>query len=251
MFLYGKNSVAERLKINPGSIRKIYLRDNLRDPELAGIVRASGIPFDFAGEKEINRFAGTERRQAIAAEVDDYRYTPYLELMQNGQYPRRTLLFLDRVSDPQNLGAVIRTAACFGGFAIVLPRHEACGVTETVLHVAAGGENYVPVAIVTNLSRALREAKKGGFWTAGAVTGGGSVVSRTDLPFPLCLVIGSEGSGIRYGVGKQLDLIVTLPMEGAALSFNAAAAAAIFCYEITRQRAGRETSNGNRGAGNE
>lgn len=239
MFLYGKNSVVERLKGNPGSIRKIYLRDNLRDPELTGMVRDSGIPVEFTGEKEMNRIRQTERRQVIMAEVEDYHYTPYPELLQNGNRPGHTLLFLDRVSDPQNLGAVIRTAACFGGFAVILPRHEACGVTETVLHVASGGENYVPVSMVTNLSLALREARKSGFWAAGAVAAGGTSLFKAELPFPLCLIIGSEGTGIRYGLDKHLDLKLTLPMEGAALSLNAATAAAIFCYEITRQRAGR------------
>ncbi|MFH1038116.1 MAG: 23S rRNA (guanosine(2251)-2'-O)-methyltransferase RlmB [PVC group bacterium] len=239
MFLYGKNSVIERLKANPGSIKKIYLRDNLQDPELTGTVQASGIPVEFTGEKEMNRIRRTERRQVIAAEVEDYRYTPYPELVRNGKYPGYTLLFLDRISDPQNLGSIIRTAACFGGFAVVLPRHESCGVTETVLHVASGGENYVPAAMVTNLSRALREAKENGFWAAGAVPAGGTSLFKADLPFPLCLVIGSEGTGIRYGLDKHLDAKITLPMEGASLSFNASTAAAIFCYEIVRQRAGQ------------
>jgi 23S rRNA (guanosine2251-2'-O)-methyltransferase len=146
-----------------------------------------------------------------------------------------SLIFLDSISDPQNLGSIIRTAACFGDFAVVLPKHGACEVNDTVLHVASGGENFVPVAMVTNLSSALIQAKEAGYWTVGTVVEGGEVLHKVSLPFPLCLVLGSEGRGIRQGLHNQLDIKVNLPMK-AQLSFNVAVSCAIFCYEISRQK---------------
>jgi tRNA G18 (ribose-2'-O)-methylase SpoU len=104
------------------------------------------------------------------------------------------------------------------------------------LHVASGGENFVPVSLVTNLATALREAKEAGYWAVGTVVEGGENINKAALPFPLCLVMGSEGKGIRYGIQKQLDLKVSLPMKGAQLSFNVAMACAIFAHEISKQR---------------
>ena len=135
---------------------------------------------------------------------------------------------LDSLNDPHNLGSIIRIAACFDGFAIVIPEHGSCEVNETVIHVASGGENFVPVSIVTNLSTALIQAKKAGYWAVGTVVDEGQDMTRTSLPFPLCLVLGAEGKGIRYGIQKHLDMKISLPMKGAQLSFNVAMACAIF-----------------------
>ncbi|MEF9426516.1 MAG: hypothetical protein L0956_04845 [Candidatus Mariimomonas ferrooxydans] len=109
-------------------------------------------------------------------------------------------------------------------------------MNETVIHVASGGEKFVPVSMVTNLVNALREAKDKGYWAAGAVVEGGQDINKVSLPFPLCLVLGAEGKGIRYGIQKHLDLKITLPMRGAQLSFNVAMASAIFAHEIAKQR---------------
>jgi 23S rRNA (guanosine2251-2'-O)-methyltransferase len=130
----------------------------------------------------------------------------------------------------------MRIAACFCGFALVIPRHSSCEVNETVIHVASGGENYVPVSQVTNLTTALREAKKTGYWAVGTVIEGGDDVNTVSLPFPLCLLLGSEGKGIRPGLQNLLDLKVSLPMKGAQLSLNVAMACAVFAHEIARQR---------------
>jgi len=148
-----------------------------------------------------------------------------------------TLIFLDRLNDPQNLGVIIRTAACFGRFAVVIPKFNACEVTEAVLHVASGGENFVPVSMVSNISSAVLKAKKSEYWIMGAVLSEDAQdIDKVSMPFPLGLVMGSEGEGIRYGIDKQLDIKVRIPMKGAPLSFNVAMACAIFCHEIAKQR---------------
>jgi len=140
------------------------------------------------------------------------------------------------VNDPHNLGVILRTAACFGGFAVVIPEFEACEVNETVLHVASGGENYIPVSRVTNISKAIGRAKDAGYWIVGAVVDEDAAdINETELPFPLGLVLGSEGSGIRPGIKKHLDVKIYIPMKGASLSLNVNIACAIFCYEISRR----------------
>jgi 23S rRNA (guanosine2251-2'-O)-methyltransferase len=178
--------------------------------------------------------------QGVLARVDKFKYTSFEDLLSCEPSKRPTFIFLDRINDPQNLGVIIRTAACFGGFAIVIPKFEACEVTEAVLHVACGGENHIPVSMVHNLTQAIIAAKECGYWIAGGVVDAeAEELQAIDLPFPLSLVLGFEGKGIRPGVGKQLDVKARIPMQGAELSFNVAMACSVFCYEITRQRKDR------------
>ena len=238
MYLYGKNSVLERLKANPKSIRKIFVQENFNAPHILKIIKSVNIPLQRVLEKELLRIKRADRVQGIVAEVNKFNYSPFKDLLYRPKDKSLSFIFLDSINDPHNLGSIIRIAACFGGFAVVIPKHGACEVNETVLHVASGGENFIPVSMVTNLSTALREAKKAGYWAVGAVVEGGEDINSVSLPFPLCLVLGSEGEGIRYGLQKQLDLKVSLPMRGAQLSFNVAMACAIFAHEITKQKVG-------------
>ena len=233
MYLYGKNSVAERLKANPKTIKKIFLQNNFNASELLDLIKSSGIPTKYFTQRDLSRIKRADRLQGIVAEIDRFNYTPFERLLDNKGL---SLIFVDNINDPHNLGSIIRTAACFGKFAVIIPRHSSCEVNDTVMHVASGGENFAAVSVVNNMSTALIKAKKAGFWVAGAVVEDGENVSQTSLPFPLCLVLGSEGKGIRHGVKKQLDLRISLPMSGAPLSFNVAMACAMFCYEIVRQK---------------
>ncbi|MFC1709936.1 23S rRNA (guanosine(2251)-2'-O)-methyltransferase RlmB [Candidatus Omnitrophota bacterium] len=233
--LYGKNSVLQRLKRNPKSIRKIFLNDIFNDAYLLTIATRKKIPLVRLNRNEFLRVKKADSLQGIIAEVEKYSYVPFKELLADSVDKKTTLIFLDSISDPQNLGSIIRTAACFGDFAVVLPKHDACEVNDTVLHVASGGENFVSVSMVPNLSSAIINAKKVGYWIAGTVVEGGEDIKKTLLPFPLCFVLGSEGKGIRKGLHNQIDLKVSLPMK-APLSFNVAISCAILCYEISKQR---------------
>jgi len=199
------------------------------------LIKSNKIPFKRVSEKDLLRIKRADRLQGIVAEVNKYQYTPFEKLLKTTNY-RPTFIFLDGLNDPHNLGSIMRIAACFGGFAIVIPAHGSVEVNETAIHVASGGENYVPVSIVTNLSTALIKAKKAGYWAIGTVVEGGENINKVSLPFPLVLILGSEGKGVRYGIQKHLDMKITLPMKGAQLSFNVAMACAIFCHEIVKQR---------------
>lgn len=231
--LYGKNSILQRLKRDPKSIRKVFLNDVFDDGYILTIVTRKKIPIIRLRRNEFLRLKRADNLQGIIAEVEKYAYAPFKDILDIDFKP--SLIFLDGISDPQNLGSIIRSAACFGQFAIVIPKHSACDVNDTVLHIACGGESYVPVSMVTNLSIALRDAKNAGYWIAGSVVKEGEDFRKIKIPFPLGVVLGSEGQGIRKGLEDQLDLKITLPMS-APLSFNVAVACAILCSEIVRQR---------------
>lgn len=236
MFLYGKNSVFERLRVRPASIRRVYLEADFREPEIEKLLKVNRIPSQRLSKDKLFKIKKAESLQGIVAEVGPFDYAYFEDLLTEMAREKLTLIFLDRVFDPQNLGAIMRTAACFGNFALVIPEHKACDVTDAVLHVACGGENFIPLAKVSNLTNALLEAKRRGYWAIGTSPAAAKSVSDARLPFPLCLVLGSEGRGIRYGIAKHLDDTVSIPTRGAKLSFNVTIACAIFCYEITRQR---------------
>jgi len=236
MFLYGKNSVLERLKANPKSIRQVFLDDNFSSPVIEKIIASQKIPLRRVSKNQLRKVKYADSLGGIVAEVDKFQYTDIDDLINQPKDKQLSLIFLDRVFDPQNLGAILRIAACFGGFAVVIPKHKACQVTDTVLHVAQGAENYIPVAMVPNITNILLGAKKSGYWVVGAFSREGQDINNTVLPFPLCCVFGSEASDIRYGIKKHVDFKAHIPMAGVPLSLNVSSACAVFCYEITRQK---------------
>lgn len=237
MKLYGKNPVFERLRANPESVKHIYIQEGFEE---SGYVykkaKLRGISVVVVPKSKIMKLTRNTNAQGIIADVDDFSYVEFNELLSHVLEKKQCVLFIDGLNDPQNLGAIIRTAGSLGGFAIVLSTHDCVGVTEAVLRVASGADNYVPVARVANLVNALRKAKEAGFTIAGTVVENGQSIEDTILPYPLGLVIGSERKGIREITRKQLDLELTIPMRIHTLSLNVAQATTIFCYEIKRQK---------------
>jgi len=237
MRISGKNPVIERIKTNPKSIKKIYVQEGHVDSfYISKKARKWGIPVYPVAKSKIMKIMRHANAQGVLAEVEDFAYVPYEDLLDLAFKKKLSLLFLDELKDPQNLGAIIRSLACLGDFAVVLPKKESVEVTEAVSRVACGGDNYVSIAKVANLSRAILEAKEKGFWMVGAVLDDGQDIYSAKFSYPLGLVIGSEQKGIRDAVLKHLDMKITIPMKQARLSFNAAQATTIFCYEITKQK---------------
>jgi len=236
MLLYGKNSVYERIKTRPETVRKVFLKEGFSSPEIEKALSRNGIVCSKVSDKKLSSIKSKKDLQGIVAEVDKFTYASFDALL-SGKEKGNTLFFLDRINDPQNLGVIIRTAACFGGISIVIPEFEACGVTDAVLHVASGGENYVRISRVKNLTHAISAAKEEGFWIAGGILDDSAQdIGSFKFSFPLGLVLGSEGRGIRYGIDKHLDFKVRIPMEGVGISLNVAVSSAVFCYEISKQR---------------
>src|SRR5262249_41415216 len=144
---------------------------------------------------------------------------------------------LDQVQDPRNFGALLRTADAFGVHGVIVPKHHAVGLTEAAARTAKGAAEYIPVARETNLVAALEKLKESGVWIFGAAARQGVAPWAADLGGPVCLVLGSEGEGLRPLVARSCDLLVTVPMRGGVGSLNVAAAGAVLCYEVARQRA--------------
>ncbi len=237
MKLFGKNPVIERLRANPKSIRQIYIQEGVSETAyICKKARHNGIPVFIVPASKMLKIGRTRNTQGVLGDVADFEYVPYDELLESAVEKRRSLLFLDGLNDPQNLGAILRSLACLGKFSVVLPRHDCVDITETVMRVSCGGENYVPVAKVANLGQAIKSAKESGFTIAGAVVKGGENLWEAAFKGLVGLVIGSEQKGIREVNRNLLDLELTIPMALDTLSLNAAQAAAILCYEITRQK---------------
>lgn len=237
MKLYGKNPVLERLKTTPKSIKKIYVQqDHSEASYLRKKAKQHGISFVSIPKSKVLKLSRNIKTQGILAEVDDFAYMPFEDLLNSAKKKKSTIVFLDGLNDPQNLGAIMRSLACLGHFYIVLPRHDSVDVTEAVMRVASGADNYIQVAKVPNLSHAIKQTKESGFLIAGGVIEGGEDITEIELPFPLCLVIGSEQKGIRDVIVQKLDLKITIPMRYGHISLNVAQATTIFCYEITKQK---------------
>ncbi|MFH1846035.1 MAG: RNA methyltransferase [Candidatus Omnitrophota bacterium] len=236
MKIYGKRSVLERIRVNPGTIKKIYLQKRVDLSEIVKALKEKCISFESVDNEWIKTKCGEVNVQGVVAEVSLFEYASFSQIIKECSTGASIPVFIDSITDPQNLGSIIRNVACLGGFSIVLPEHRSVCVNETVLRVACGGENYLKISKVTNLAGAVRQAKEKGVMMIGADVQGHEDVSKIRTDIPIGVVIGSEGKGIRPGLAKLLDVKAVLPMHGAPLSYNAAVAATLFCYEVRRNR---------------
>ncbi|MBF0595153.1 MAG: RNA methyltransferase [Candidatus Omnitrophica bacterium] len=237
MKIYGKNPVLERLKANPKSVRVIFIQSG--HPEhsyIASKAKKHGIPVSVVEARKMLKLGRTMNTQGLLMDVEDFEYANYEDAVEEAATGETTLVFIDGLNDPQNLGAIIRSLGCLGGFTLVLPTHDSVHVTDAVLRVACGGDNYVKVAKVNNLNQAISKAKSRGIWIAGSVVKDGTDLKSTKLPFPMALVIGSEEKGIRDVTLPRLDVKLSIYMAHPRMALNAAHAASIFCYEINKQK---------------
>jgi 23S rRNA (guanosine2251-2'-O)-methyltransferase len=183
-------------------------------------------------ERVLTELAGTRDHQGVVARVEPFRYADAYELAAG----EPLLVCLDQVTDPRNLGAVIRSAEGAGATGVVLPAHNSARVTPAVARSSAGAVEHLPVAVVANLSRYLNEVKGPRLWVWAADTGG-TPMGEADLAGGLALVFGAEGKGLRPLVRKACDAAVSIPLAGEVESLNVSVAAAVLLYEARRQRA--------------
>ncbi|MFA6636715.1 MAG: 23S rRNA (guanosine(2251)-2'-O)-methyltransferase RlmB [Candidatus Omnitrophota bacterium] len=234
MKLYGKNPVIERIKTSPGTIKKLYLRKRTELSAVVKEIKKADLRFESIEEYEFLKICPGANTQGVVAEVEDFVYSDFQEVLADCLEKGTVIVFADEITDPQNLGGIIRNLACLGGFSLVIPEHNSAEVNETALKVANGGENFLKIARVTNTASCIRKIKEHGVWVMGADVTSTEDIRDVEWQYPLAVVIGSEGKGIRPGILKELDEKISLPMAGARLSYNAAVAAALFCYEINR-----------------
>ena len=236
----GRNAVIEALRAGV-QIDKIYLMKGETDKTLghiASTARAAGIVVVDADRRKLDNMSRTHAHQGVIALASVREYCSVEDILQSaadkGEPP--LLVVCDEISDPHNLGAIIRTAECAGAHGIVIPKRRSAGLTAIVAKTSAGAVSHMPVARVPNIAALLKDLKKQGVWVFGTAAGGNTTLYDADLKGPAAIVIGSEGDGMTRLVTENCDFLVSIPMKGHINSLNASAAAAILLYEAVRQR---------------
>jgi 23S rRNA (guanosine2251-2'-O)-methyltransferase len=239
--VWGRNPVLALLRSGSRRAEEIAVLAGARGPlsEIVALARRAGVKVSYRTRDQLTGIAGTADHQGVVARVAAADYVDLEDLLGVPARRRETPFFLalDQVQDPRNLGALLRTADAFGVHGVVVPKHHAVGLTEAAARTAMGALEYVSVARETNLVNALEKLKKSGVWIYGAASEGGLAPWSADLRGPLCLVLGSEGEGLRPLVARACDVLLSVPMRGGVGSLNVAAAGAALCYEVARQRA--------------
>lgn len=236
----GRNAVIEALRAGT-AIDKIYLAKGDTDSALghiANTARANGVVVVNADRRKLDEMSRTHAHQGVIAVAAVREYASIEDIFQRAEEQGEAPLIVlcDELSDPHNLGAVIRTAECAGAHGVVIPKHRSAGLTAIVAKTSAGAVSHIPVARVPNLTALMKELQKRGVWIFGAEMNGTTSLYEADLKGPAAIVIGSEGSGMSRLVAETCDFTVSIPMKGKINSLNASAAAAILLYEAVRQR---------------
>ncbi len=236
----GRNAVIEALRSGV-AIDKIFLAKGASDSALghiASAAREKGIVVVEADRNKLDAMSRTHAHQGVIAQAAVREYASVDDILaaarEKGEPP--LILVCDELSDPHNLGAVIRTADAAGAHGVIIPKRRSAGLTAVVGKTSAGAVAHVPVARVPNLTALLKELKEAGIWVFGTAANGTTSLYEADLKGPAAIVIGSEGSGMSRLVAETCDFTVSIPMFGKINSLNASAAAAVLLYEAVRQR---------------
>lgn len=239
-WLYGRNAVRESLRAGRRGFRRLLIaRGGARSgvmQEILGTVRELSVPIEEVERVDLDGLTGGANHQGVCLLASQYPYLPMVELLRAPEHA--FLLVLDSLQDPQNLGAVLRTAEAVSVTGVIMPEHRAAGVTPAVVNASAGAVEHVRVAQVVNLARTLDACKDAGVWVVGVEAApGAQPLWNVRLDGSLALVVGSEGEGIRRLVLEKCDVVARLPLLGKVESLNAAVAAAVALYEVVRRRA--------------
>jgi 23S rRNA (guanosine2251-2'-O)-methyltransferase len=236
--LYGRNPVREALRAGRPA-RKLVVAEGLEDEprlrEILALAAERGIPVEPAARRRLDDIAHTEHHQGVAGYFHG-RPPQRLEDVLESVRPPALLLVLDGVQDPQNLGALIRSAEAVGADAVIAPAHRAAGLTPAAVKASAGASEHLAVLSVPNLAQALARIGEAGIWRVGLAAEAEERYDRVDYREPTAIVIGGEGEGLRQLTRRSCDRLVSLPMVGQVASLNAAAAGAAILYEAFRQR---------------
>ncbi len=229
------NPLIEVLKSSPNRINKILIQEGKKQKKIDEIIqlaKAKQIPFLFVPRQRLGNL--DRNHQGAVALISPKEFSSLGDIFVSDRIP--FLLLLDGIKDPQNLGAIIRTAEGAGVDGIILPERRSVGLSETVSLVSAGALEYLKVARVKNLARVMDDLRDRGIWLVGAEGGHKELWDEFDYKLPVGLVLGSEGKGLRPLIRKKCDKILSIPLLGSMTSLNVSAAASIFLYEVVRQR---------------
>ena len=236
----GRNAVTEALR-SGRAIDKIYVAGGDTNRTLNHLVaqaKQAGAVVSVVDRAKLDQMSPTGAHQGIIASVAAHSYATVEEMLQRaaerGEPP--LLVICDELTDPHNLGAIMRTAECAGAHGVIIPRRRSVGLTAVVAKTSAGAVEYMPVARVANITNTIRQLQQQGVWIFGTAADGNTTLYEADLKGPAAIVIGNEGEGMSRLVAEHCDFKVSIPMKGQISSLNASAAAAILLYEAVRQR---------------
>ena len=239
--VYGRHAVEAVLHSNR-SINRVWVTSRLRyAPDFLPLIneaKAAGAVVDEVDNMRLDRITDRGRHQGIAVQVSAYEYAELDDVIATAKEKstQPVIVIADGITDPHNLGAIIRSAAALGAHALVIPQRRAVGITATVAKVAAGTLEILPVARVVNLNRALEQIKEAGFWVYGTMAGASDAIHKAKFSGAIALVIGSEDEGLSLSIQKNCDFLVSIPLDGKVDSLNASVATGMALYEIFRQR---------------
>lgn len=238
--LEGRNALTEALR-SGRTIDKVFIAAGETDralQRLAAQAKEAGAVVVPVDRRKLDAMSTTHAHQGVIALAAAREYATLDDLLENaaskGEAP--LLVICDELTDPHNLGAILRSAECVGAHGVIIPKRRSVGLTATVAKASAGAVEYMPVARVTNINAAIADLKEKGVWIFGTAAEGSIPMYQADLTIPAAIVIGSEGSGMSPLVRKNCDVTVHIPMKGNISSLNASCAASVLLYEALRQR---------------
>lgn len=233
----GRNAVTEALKTGR-SIEKIYIASG-GDGRLKAIMRLAketGTVTTVCDKRKLDEMSATKAHQGVIAVCSAVTYCSIEDILQAAEGHPPLVVIADGITDPHNIGAIIRTACAAGADGLIIPKRRSAGVGEIAEKVASGATQHLKIAKVTNLTSALKELKENGLWICGTDVSGENTIYNQDLKGPLGIVIGSEGEGMSRLIKENCDFLVKIPMLGPIQSLNASVAAGVILYEVVRQR---------------
>ena len=240
--LEGRNALTEALRAGR-TIDKVFIADGDTDrglQRLAVEAKEAGAVIVPVDRRKLDQMSFTRSHQGVIALAAAHEYYTIDDLLEEAASRGENALIVicDELSDPHNLGAIMRSAECAGAHGVIIPKRRSVGLTATVAKASAGAVEYMKVARVTNINNAISELKEKGVWIYGTAAEGSIPMYKADLTGPAAIVIGNEGVGMSQLVRKNCDVMVHIPMKGRISSLNASAAASILLYEAVRQRLG-------------
>jgi len=243
--LYGIHPILEALKARKRVCHKIVVKNKISNSRIQSVLllaRSHRVKVETLSEKEFQQKYGAYTHQSIIGYFPSRKPLELNDIVLRAYQttPIPTLVLLDEIQDPQNLGAIIRSAETLGIQGIIIPQRRSASLTETVAKCSAGALERMPIALVNNLAQTLELLKKAGFWTVGVDSSGQTPCYEFQFDMPVALIIGGEEKGIRPLLRKKCDFTVNIPMKGKLDSLNAASASAVVFYEILRQKNGEK-----------
>lgn len=239
--IYGRNPVIEALEAGRTTMDKLLIQEGLRHSQIGyirNLAKERGILYRFVDKRKLDLLCEGENHQGVVALAAAHTYAELEDLLAAAKKRNQPpfLVIAEGITDPHNLGSIIRTANAAGAHGVVIPKNRSVALNATVSKVSAGAVEYTPVARVTNIPQTLERLKKEGLWIVGTDLSGTQSHYECDLTGPLGVVVGSEGEGMSRLVRESCDFLVRIPMRGEIESLNASVAAGVLLYEAVRQR---------------